>query len=102
MESCRLVFLAILYSVMTLRGVRCVVASGGRVFQHSAAAHIGLLFAGRINDPRGKLRAAILSFRLLSRHKRTRYIHRCARTRGVRLPRFAKEASAHRSSDIDE
>ena len=40
MESCRLVFLGILYSVMTLRGFRCVVASGGRVFPHPAAAQL--------------------------------------------------------------
>jgi hypothetical protein len=42
MESCRSVFLAILYSVMT-RPSRCVVASGGRVFQHPAAAYLVVL-----------------------------------------------------------
>ena len=48
MELCRSLFLGILYSVMT-RPLRCVVASGGRVFAHPAAAHIGLLFAPKIN-----------------------------------------------------
>src|SRR5262249_16870784 len=48
MESCRSVFLAILYSVMTRRP-RCVVASGRRVRQHPAAALIGFLFVSEIN-----------------------------------------------------
>ena len=48
MESCRSVFLAILCSVMTRRP-RCVVASGGRLFQQPTAALIGLLFVSEIN-----------------------------------------------------
>ena len=51
MESCRSVFLAILYSVMTLRGFRCVVASGPDQLALVRAAHIGLPFAKKINKP---------------------------------------------------
>ena len=48
MESCRSVFLAILYSVMTRRS-RCVVASGPGQLALVRAAHIGLLFVSEIN-----------------------------------------------------
>src|SRR5262249_46160803 len=67
------------------------------ISNHAGVVHLSMTLSVVAHR---NLRAAILSSRLLSRHKRTRYIHRCARTRDVRLPRFAKEASAHRSSDI--